>query len=130
MPAVTTEAAASASAPAPAAGTSSSTATVPVPRDARIMALLLASMGVDDCEPNALRMLLDFAHRKLLPAWRGRVGVEENGSHAWKGRSGGVKLASERQGHLVVMPVAAPSQRCRPAAVRDVITLRGRRTLG
>lgn len=66
MPAIT-----AASADAPAAeqpSIPSTSATAPIPRDARIVALLLASMGIDDCEPNALRMLLDFAHREWW-AW-------------------------------------------------------------
>ena len=36
----------------------------PVPRDARIIALILASMGIDDAEPAVLLMLLEFAHRE------------------------------------------------------------------
>lgn len=34
-----------------------------VPRDARLMALILQSMGVHDVQPPALMMLLEFAHR-------------------------------------------------------------------
>jgi hypothetical protein len=35
----------------------------PVPRDARLIALILASMGVSDVEPAVLLQLLEFAHR-------------------------------------------------------------------
>lgn len=33
-----------------------------VPRDARLMALILQSMGIQDVQPPALMMLLEFAH--------------------------------------------------------------------
>jgi len=36
----------------------------PVPRDARLVSLILASMGVEDAEPAVLVQLLEFAHRK------------------------------------------------------------------
>lgn len=36
-----------------------------VPRDARLMALILQSMGVQDVQPPALMMLLEFANRYL-----------------------------------------------------------------
>lgn len=36
-----------------------------VPRDARLMALILDSMGIEDVQPPVLIMLLDFAHRYL-----------------------------------------------------------------
>jgi histone H3/H4 len=36
-----------------------------VPRDARLMALILDSMGVQDVQPPVLMMLLEFAHRYL-----------------------------------------------------------------
>lgn len=35
----------------------------PIPRDARLIALILASMGVSDAEPSVLLQLLEFAHR-------------------------------------------------------------------
>lgn len=35
----------------------------PIPRDARLVALILASMGIDDAEPAALVQLLEFANR-------------------------------------------------------------------
>jgi hypothetical protein len=35
----------------------------PVPRDARLVALILASMGVADVQPQVLLQLLEFAHR-------------------------------------------------------------------
>lgn len=35
----------------------------PVPRDARLIALILSSMGVSDVEPAVLLQLLEFAHR-------------------------------------------------------------------
>lgn len=35
----------------------------PIPRDARLIALILASMGVSDIEPSVLLQLLEFAHR-------------------------------------------------------------------
>lgn len=37
-----------------------------LPRDARLVALLLRSMGVEDYEPKVLLQLLDFMHRKFL----------------------------------------------------------------
>lgn len=36
-----------------------------IPRDARIIGLILASLGVTDAEPGVVAMLLEFAHRKL-----------------------------------------------------------------
>lgn len=36
-----------------------------VPRDARLMALILDSMGIEDVQPPVLIMLLEFAHRYL-----------------------------------------------------------------
>ena len=35
----------------------------PIPRDARLIAVILASMGVSDVEPAVLLQLLEFAHR-------------------------------------------------------------------
>lgn len=35
----------------------------PVPRDARLISLILASMGIEDAEPAVLVQLLEFAHR-------------------------------------------------------------------
>lgn len=37
--------------------------TAPVPRDARLISLILASMGIEDAEPAVLVQLLEFAHR-------------------------------------------------------------------
>ena len=34
-----------------------------VPRDARLISLILASMGIEDAEPAVLVQLLEFAHR-------------------------------------------------------------------
>ncbi|KWU47597.1 transcription factor TAFII-31, partial [Rhodotorula sp. JG-1b] len=33
------------------------------PRDARLIALILAAAGAEDCEEGVVRMLLEFAHR-------------------------------------------------------------------
>lgn len=41
-----------------------SSSLAPVPRDARLVSLILASMGVEDAEPAVLVQLLEFAHRK------------------------------------------------------------------
>ena len=39
--------------------------TAPVlPRDARLIALLLAANGAEDCEEGVVRMLVEFAHRE------------------------------------------------------------------
>ncbi|SOV09851.1 related to TAF9 - TFIID and SAGA subunit [Ustilago sp. UG-2017a] len=35
----------------------------PIPRDARLIALILSSMGLSDVEPSVLLQLLEFAHR-------------------------------------------------------------------
>ena len=35
----------------------------PVLRDARLISLILASMGIEDAEPAVLVQLLEFAHR-------------------------------------------------------------------
>lgn len=35
----------------------------PIPRDARLIALILSSMGVSDVQPAVLLQLLEFAHR-------------------------------------------------------------------
>ncbi|PWZ00372.1 TFIID-31kDa-domain-containing protein, partial [Testicularia cyperi] len=35
----------------------------PIPRDARLVALILASMGISDVQPEVLLQLLEFAHR-------------------------------------------------------------------
>ncbi|BGP14886.1 hypothetical protein JCM10213_003758 [Rhodosporidiobolus nylandii] len=48
--------------PPPAASTSSASAPV-LPRDARLIALLLAAAGAEDCEEGVVRMLVEFAHR-------------------------------------------------------------------
>lgn len=37
--------------------------TAPVPRDARLIALILASMGIEDTEPAVLIQLMEFARR-------------------------------------------------------------------
>lgn len=50
-----------------AAATSSSTSNKDIPRDARIIGLILASLGVTDAEPGVVAMLLEFAHREFLP---------------------------------------------------------------
>lgn len=42
-----------------------------VPRDARLVALILAAAGAEDCEEGVVRMLVEFAHREccsLSPA--------------------------------------------------------------
>lgn len=36
-----------------------------IPRDARIIGLILASLGVTDAEPGVVAMLLEFAHREF-----------------------------------------------------------------
>jgi len=38
-----------------------------LPRDARLIALLLAANGAEDCEEGVVRMLVEFAHRSSLP---------------------------------------------------------------
>lgn len=50
----------------PSSSTSSYTDTGlhgPIPRDARLIALILSSMGISDVEPSVLLQLLEFAHR-------------------------------------------------------------------
>ena len=37
-----------------------------LPRDARLIALLLAANGAEDCEEGVVRMLVEFAHRSSL----------------------------------------------------------------
>lgn len=39
-----------------------------LPRDARLIALLLAANGAEDCEEGVIRMLVEFAHRSCRPA--------------------------------------------------------------
>jgi hypothetical protein len=39
-----------------------------LPRDARLIALLLAANGAEDCEEGVVRMLVEFAHRKSATA--------------------------------------------------------------
>lgn len=49
---------------APADGTRDTSSRLSyVPRDARLMALILQSMGIQDVQPPALMMMLEFAHR-------------------------------------------------------------------
>ena len=55
---------------APSAAPASAPA--PVPRDARLIALILASMGIEDTEPAVLVQLMEFAHR-TSPAAHTRV---------------------------------------------------------
>lgn len=44
-----------------------------LPRDARLIALLLAANGAEDCEEGVVRMLVEFAHRtSALPLWIAR----------------------------------------------------------
>lgn len=38
-----------------------------LPRDARLIALILAAAGAEDCEEGVVRMLLEFAHRESHP---------------------------------------------------------------
>ena len=40
--------------------------TAPVPRDARLIALILASMGIEDTEPAVLVQLMEFARRTFF----------------------------------------------------------------
>jgi transcription initiation factor TFIID subunit 9B len=35
------------------------------PRDARIVSLILQSLGVEDYDPKVVHQLLEFAHRKI-----------------------------------------------------------------
>ena len=42
---------------------SKSSAAAVLPRDARLIALLLAANGAEDCEEGVIRMLVEFAHR-------------------------------------------------------------------
>jgi hypothetical protein len=52
----------------PAAALATSTPQQPVlPRDARLIALILAAAGAEDCEEGVVRMLLEFAHRESHP---------------------------------------------------------------
>lgn len=37
----------------------------PLPRDARLIALLLAANGIEDCDEGVVRMLVEFAHRQF-----------------------------------------------------------------
>lgn len=46
-------------------------ANAPVPRDVRLVALILASMGIEDAEPAVLIQLLEFANRALPTAHQG-----------------------------------------------------------
>lgn len=51
--------------PSAARQTPSSKARQPTtPRDARIIALMLASMGVESAQEGVVRMLMEFAHRE------------------------------------------------------------------
>ena len=59
-------AALAAQAAAAAASSSESAANKDLPRDARIIGLLLASLGATDAEPGVVARLLEFAHRMLL----------------------------------------------------------------
>lgn len=38
----------------------------PVPRDGRLLALILASKGIQDADDRVIHQLLDFAHRELF----------------------------------------------------------------
>lgn len=40
-----------------------------LPRDARLIALLLAANGAEDCEEGVVRILVEFAHRMSLPSF-------------------------------------------------------------
>lgn len=46
---------------------SAATANSPLPRDARLIALLLAANGIEDCDEGVVRMLVEFAHRLFFP---------------------------------------------------------------
>ncbi|GAA5834216.1 hypothetical protein JCM11251_000573 [Rhodosporidiobolus azoricus] len=48
---------------APTTSTSSAPQQPVLPRDARLIALLLAASGAEDCEEGVVRMLVEFAHR-------------------------------------------------------------------
>lgn len=67
------------------AALASSTPQQPVlPRDARLIALILAAAGAEDCEEGVVRMLLEFAHRESRPSttpqgdghWTDRVDMQ------------------------------------------------------
>ncbi|GAA5868806.1 hypothetical protein JCM3774_003902 [Rhodotorula dairenensis] len=47
----------------PAASTATAPSPPVLPRDARLIALILAAAGAEDCEEGVVRMLLEFAHR-------------------------------------------------------------------
>jgi transcription initiation factor TFIID subunit 9B len=36
-----------------------------IPRDAKIIALILQSMGIQDCEPRVIEQLLEFIHSNI-----------------------------------------------------------------
>lgn len=38
---------------------------IPVPRDGRLLALILASKGIQDADERVIHQLLDFAYRKF-----------------------------------------------------------------
>ena len=40
-----------------------------LPRDARLIALLLAANGAEDCEEGVVRMLVEFAHRASVSSY-------------------------------------------------------------
>ncbi|PWN46127.1 transcription factor TAFII-31, partial [Ceraceosorus guamensis] len=62
------------------------------PRDARIMALLLASMGIEDAEPAVLSMLLEFSHRYAANILRDAQIYSEHAHFST--RSGGVNASA------------------------------------
>jgi transcription initiation factor TFIID subunit 9B len=64
QPASAANGAAGASSSSNAAGGSSTASSKDIPRDARIIGLILASLGVTDAEPGVVAMLLEFAHRE------------------------------------------------------------------
>ncbi|KDN53553.1 TFIID-31kDa-domain-containing protein [Tilletiaria anomala UBC 951] len=63
-----------------------------IPRDARLMALIASSMGIQDYEPSALIQLLDFAHRYTYDVLQDAIMYADHASSAAKGIPTSVSL--------------------------------------
>ncbi len=63
-----------------------------VPRDARIVALIASSMGIQNCEPAVLVQLLHFAHRYTYDVLQDAITYADHGASASRGAPSSVTL--------------------------------------
>ncbi|ORX89190.1 TFIID-31kDa-domain-containing protein [Basidiobolus meristosporus CBS 931.73] len=50
----------------------------PVPNDAKLVSLILESLGVEDCEPRVIHQLMEFAHRYTVDVFQDALVYSEH----------------------------------------------------